>query len=111
VPSFNGYDWNELSDALGVEEVGGSVPSLVADNLRLEHTKAEIDAAAEAFMLTKDSERAEEVYQLCRAYLEALKYEEMAHGYNAPVWAGMLKIEDKWTFLTWMSHCLGWMWT
>ena len=45
---------------------------------------------------------------ICREFLGALISADPSH--NKPVWEGLAKVEDEETFMTFMTHLIGWMW-
>lgn len=91
---FRGWDWTELGARFGVA-------------IRDEDDPAPLAAWLEEHSRLPDDRKW--VARACREFVEALAAADPS--YNKPVWEGLAKVEDDETFMGFVVHLLGWMWS
>ncbi len=97
---FKGYDWTELSEALGVIDDRKNYE--MSDIELLRKTKKEFHI----FRPNPDN------VEKCREFIRALLKEERKIGSSAaPVWQGLLEIDDDSTFMQFLYYLLELAWS
>lgn len=91
---FKGWDWTELAARFGVAIPDEDNPAPLAAWLE-ERSRIQREQAW--------------VAGICREFVDALAVADPS--YNRPVWEGLAKVKDDETFMGFVIHLLGWMWT
>jgi hypothetical protein len=100
-----GFDWTELGKAFGVDWDGEDEPRLEKE------LQAILQDISSELTLGTPSKEAKAGVRAVRRFVQKLSKKAARWGYSAPVWEGVGKVKDDWTFIQFVSHLLTWMWT
>lgn len=94
---FKGYDWSELSEKWQLPEV--------SDDENLEQTKKVMMRALDSF-----DHQGRTIFLDVRSFVRALAKYSAKIDHSSPVWEGLLKVQNKDTFVLFAVHLLDCMW-
>lgn len=107
--TFRGFDWTELAPVFNIpitEEDDSSNQDILAGKIRV----ALNELGARISMPSKPNLAKKQVAQV-REFVRVLALQSRGHHYDTPLWEGLGKIEDDWTFLQHTALLLETMWT
>jgi len=103
---LHGSDWTELGEMFGI---------LCDDDdaQTARHVRNKIGELADRFVLRDPAPLPEDFrrLELIRGFVSLLRDGSRGIGYCAPLWQGLLEIQDDWTFLRFVMVLLEFMWT